>query len=355
MKKLFILFFSITHISLAQTEISNIRYFSNFINDNDKSLIIVGENHSSSVGPAIYPEIIKYLNQQHGLTELLIEFGPSEAYFYNQYLKSGNERWLGYTIYAGVYKDWKKAWQKIYGYSQTLAKPLNVTGVDFDRARTMAYACYNIFNKYENRPVFIDSLREIIKTDEFFKTYTTGYPTKEDLEFKASVRKLFKNKIDTLRSWLSEEDYNTIDQIVANEAVGFNDQREKALAKTTAKIIKNSKAGLFLMLIGRDHAYINPIYDDKDRLARLIKKEKSFKTLSGLILHENSQQWGGKYEKQITLYEIRDKIPWKYYYDQINERVESDITIIPLENELSDLATYTDYIITAFNQGAIEF
>src|SRR5699024_3136302 len=152
--------------------IDNINYFKKFYQSSaKKSLLILGENHASSVASTIYPDLIKYLNKKTGLNTLLIEFGPSEAYFYTKYLKTGDEKHLNYTIYAGAYKGWREAWRKLYKYNKTLDKPLNIIGIDFDRTRTMAYALYSIFMTYDKKPEFIQKLMDEISTDEFYNTY----------------------------------------------------------------------------------------------------------------------------------------------------------------------------------------
>lgn len=339
----------------ATSQITNASYLSDFYADHQKSLIIMGENHSSSAGSLIYPQLIRLFNEKNGTHHLLIEFGPSEAYFYTLYMQTGDEKYLGYTINAGFYTDWKKAWRQIYEYSRQLKQPLTISGVDFDRARTMAYACYNIFKQYDNRPASIDSLMEVVKTKEFYATYTIGYPTAKDLEFKASLRKLLKKNSAALQDLLKAEDFKWIKEISDNAANDFNDAREAGLAKNIEQLITTSKDNSFFLLIGRDHAYINPIYDDKDRVARLLKEENGFSTLTGLILCENSQQWNADYDKAITLFEIRDKIPWKYYAQSIYDRGNNDISVIPLDGDLKDLNIYTDYIITVFDKGPVQF
>lgn len=353
--KITILIFFITGITCGQEKILNGKLFNNFFNSTDKSLLMIGENHSSSVASTIYPEIIKYHNQENGLNTLLIEFGPSEAYFYSQYLKTGKENLLNYTIYAGYYKDWRKAWKEIFEYNQTLEQPLNIIGVDFDRTRTFAYALYNIFKQYEEMPEKIDSLMNVIKQEKFYETYSNGYPTYAGKKFVAETKNILISNISVLVEILNEEDLSVIKQMLQNNAIGFGNNREKDIKNNVVAFIKNSDEKEFLLLIGRDHAYRNAIYDDKNRLATYLEFETSFETLSGVILHENSQQWAGNYEEVVTLFETKNKIPWEEYYNIINSKAKGVFTVIPLVNELSPLSSYTDFIIVARNQGPIEF
>lgn len=342
--------------SKGQTEI-DAEIFSEFLNKTDTSLIMLGENHSSSVAPTIYPQLIEKLNESNNMNTLLIEFGPSEAYFYTEYLKTGNEKMLNYTIYAGYYKDWKRAWNAIYQFNQTLDEPLKIIGIDFDRTRTFAYALYNIFKAYPERPVFVDSLMNVIRQDTFYTTYTNGYPTELDLEFTRDTRKLLKRNYSALEEMLSADELHFVDQMLNNECMAFNEEREKDLYKNMLKAIRGSGKKEFLLLIGRDHTYLKAIYDDNQRMATMMRESESsgIKMLTGLILHENSQQWGKDYEQAITLFEVRDKIPWKDYSSDIQKQAKGEMSVILMKRGLEPLAEYVDYLVIARDQGPIAF
>ena len=361
-----ITFLFVTYIGFAQDslikkgeflpiKISNIDLFSEFFERTEKSLLILGENHSSSVAGTVFPELVKYHHQENGVNTLLIEFGPSEAYFYTRYLETGEEKYFNYTIYAGYYKDWKKAWREIYEYNQSIEGSLDIVGVDFDRTRTFAYALYNILKEYPERPAQIDSLMNVIKDEKFFKTYTIGYPTDQDKMFVADTKKIVRENLPDLIHLLAEKDVEVVQELLNNNAVGFEEGREENITKNIVEALNNSEEDNFLMLVGRDHAYLDAIYDDKPRLATKLREEPSISILTGVILHENSQQWGKDYKEKITLFEVRDKNPWQEYYEQISQKANTDFTVIPLNEELKPLSSYLDYIFIARNQGPISF
>lgn len=340
----------------AQTDI-NEEIFSQFLSKSDTSLIMLGENHSSSVAPTIYPELIRKLHSGNNMNTLLLEFGPSEAYFYTQYLETGDEKMLNYTIYAGYYKDWRAAWEKIYQFNQSLDEPLKIIGIDFDRTRTFAYALYNIFKAYPEKPVFLDSLMNIIRQDTFFTNYTNGYPTERDIIFTRETRKLLQSNYPALEDMLNSKDLSFVDQMINNKCIGFNDEREKELFNNTLKAIRGSGETEFLLLLGRDHTYLSAIYDDKPRLAKMIRdlQPSGINLLTGLILFENSQLWGNDYEEAITLFEVRDKIPWKKHNATIQKKAKGDISVFLLNHRLKPLTKYVDYLIIARNQRPIAF
>jgi len=359
MKFLYLLCILISTNLIAQPtkNVSNKKHLKIHLKSNEvKNIIIIGENHASAVAANIFPTIVKYLNKNNDLNKLIIECGPSEAYFYNKYLKTGNEKHLNYTIFCGSYKPWLEAWKTIYNYNKRLKKPLTVIGVDFDRARTMGYALISIFYKYENPPKFISKLMDEKKTDDFYNTYSSGYPTKKDLEWMSNVKILLKNKLTILKKTLELEDFNLINQIIENETIDFNNEREQGLAKNAKRIIQNIDARNFLILIGRSHAYYKHlIKKEKQMLAELLKEVPSFNLLTGAILFEGSKLRTpyNKDLKETELFEIRDKYPWKNYYNSIHKKAKHKLTLIPLNKELNKLNCYLDYIIVAQQQAAI--
>lgn len=334
----------------SQGPIQNLDVFSKFYYQGSKNLLIVGENHSSSVGPLLLPELIEYHHKNDSLNSLLIEFGPSEAYFYNKYLETGNEKYLRYTIYGGFYKDWTDAWKKLYLINVRYTKPIKVYGVDFDRTRTFGYALYNIFKEYDEKPPQLDSLMNDIKDEKFFKTYSIGHPTETGKKFVESAKEILNNNMPWIKKAVNKDDVESINFMLDNQVKDFDDQREKQMYQNINTLIMASSDKNFLLMVGRDHAYKKAIYDDKKRVATWLKSKSGFSTYTGVILHENSKQRGVKEDEIINLFEVKNKIPWKEYNSIIQNKAKENITIIPLEGKLSELKKYVDYVIVARNQ-----
>lgn len=334
----------------GQAEISNKAYFRKFLKpSHGKSLLILGENHGSMASAVMYPAFVKYLTRKTGLRSLLIEFGPSEAYFYNKYLETGNEKHLNYTLYAGAIREWRDAWKMLYDYNKKLKKPIKVIGIDFDRTRTMAYAIYSMFLNYDQKPQFVEALMKEISGPDFYSSYTIGYPNKKDIEWTNKTKALLRDNIDSLRNFLSEKDMKVFREILENKAVNYADGREEALYENTKRIISESADSRFFLLIGRSHAYLNPIFADSNRLAKRISQTPGIKMLTGSILYEDSE-FGTSKDKPITLFEISNKDPWKAFYPEINKEAPGEYHIVPLKKKLAPLAHYLDYILVARNQ-----
>ncbi|WP_461533683.1 hypothetical protein [Sinomicrobium sp.] len=348
----------ISNVLSGQQKIYNDTYFSEFFagEENEKKLLLLGENHSSSVAPTVYPELVKMLYEKNQVDKLLVEFGPAEAYFYNLYLETGNKKHLAYTIYGGYYTDWQEAWEEIYQFNKTLKVPLEVIGVDFDRTRTFAYALYNILKTQEHRPTQIDSLMNVIAQPQFYKAYGVGYPTEKGKKFVREAKEILAQHQNFIKDSLPKKDSEVILELMNNHAVGFGGSREEDIGKNVINYVKTSDEKNFLLLVGRDHTYLEPLFDkEMPRLANILKREKSLSILTGLVLHEESQQWDENFKTPITLYELRDKHPWKEFYEPIDKRAKGDFTIVPLTGTLKSLSKYVDYILIAKNQGPIQF
>ncbi|MEO6949472.1 MAG: hypothetical protein ABI123_07580 [Ginsengibacter sp.] len=333
----------------GQQDLSNRNYFKKFFrSDSAKNLLIIGENHASEAGSVIYPSLVKYLNKKSGLHALLIEFGPSEAYWYTKYLETGNEKHLNYTLYAGGIKGWREAWREIYAYNKTLKKPLRIIGIDFDRTRTLAYALFSIFKSYDTVPAYIQPLLEEIKTDKFYKSYTIGYPNKKDIEWMSKTKQLLRQHLPELTIFLKKKDLTFVNEILSNQAVNYADGREEALAANTKRIIENSMEKNFLLLIGRNHTYINPLIANKKTMANILVDSSSINIRTGAILFENSILSTTK-DKTITLFEISGKSPWKRHYAILNKKAKKNLTVVPLTGDLCSLSHYIDFTIIGRN------
>lgn len=338
--------------SFAQNNLSNQKYFKQFFKSGSaKDLLIIGENHGSAASAGFYPGLVKFLYKKAGVRTLLIEFGPAEAFFYNRYLETGDEKHLNYTIYAGPVQEWRDAWRTLYQYNRKLKKPLEVVGIDFDRTRTMAYALYSILMKYENRPEYLKPILSEIRTDSFYKTYSVGYPSKKDIEWSQKTKMVLKENSPHLKEFVSAGDWAVIERILLNEAVAYNDEREKALAKNVQREVENSPEDHFLLLIGRNHAYMEPLFGNKDMLAKRIADSTDIRFATGVLLYENSNFMPSRTKKDsITLFEVTKKSPWKRHADIINKKSKSPLHIVPLGGELCDLKRHVDFIIVARNQ-----
>ncbi|GAA5224798.1 TraB/GumN family protein [Membranihabitans marinus] len=351
----FLLLF-ISQIGFTQNDIANIKYAKKVFDKKGENLLMIGENHTSAVGPKVFEEMVKYLHKKEKLVSIMVEAGPSDAYFYNKYLETGNEKHLNYTINAGSYVEWKQCWQAIYEYNKDQKKKFVVIGVDFDRTRTLGYAIYSVLRLIKEKPEWVDEMMAEIRSDAFFKNYTIGYPTEKDQAWTRKTKSILREHIGELKALVSKQDFQFLNDVLHNQAIGYGGDREFHMADNVKRIMEERKARNFFLFLGRSHTYIDAIYDDEPRLATLLEKEANIDLSTGVILYQNSEMRGGKkHQKIIVLDEIETKIPWKEYESELLSVLDDEKrkTIIPLTGELESLNSYTHFLLVAKNGKAI--
>ncbi len=128
-------------------------------------IIALGERHYLKSNHLIQAELWMHLNKQFGIRHLLIEFGRSEAYLYNQYLKTGDEKYLQKTTYGVLdFKEFFQNWNKLYEFNLNLnpEKKLSVHGLDFEREPAISFAIYELLSKFPQNEK-LDALRSDIR------------------------------------------------------------------------------------------------------------------------------------------------------------------------------------------------
>ena len=118
--------------------------------------------------------------------------------------------------------------------------------------------------------------------------------------------------------------------------------------KNTKRIISESADSRFFLLIGRSHAYLNPILPIVTD-SQTHQPDPGIRICTGSILYEDSE-FGVLKDKPITLFEISNKDPWKAFYPELNKEASGEYDIVPLTNKLAPLAHYLDYILVARKQ-----
>lgn len=133
--------------------------------DNMK-VVAIGEKHYIKANSTIQAELWMHLNKQFGIRHLLIEFGRSEAYLYNQYLKTGDVKYLQKTTFGvGDFKEFFEDWKKLYQYNLELKpdKKLVVHGLDFEREPALSVSLHELLSQLP-RNEELDALLSDIQT-----------------------------------------------------------------------------------------------------------------------------------------------------------------------------------------------
>lgn len=206
--------------------------YSNYLKENRERINIGGNNRFSLFDEAFYQnqvfllseshgydkpheldfEIFKQLQQRAGVRYYLAEMDASQAYYLNQYLRTGEELllkeiyqyWYNQKAQWGCKAGFKK-WQKMFAYNETLpaGKKIMVLGLDGAQDLNMNVRLLNeLFRtvRYKNgRDFMLDSLAVYAKIDlekDIARKRFTMYSRKLDSLLTAnpkSYKKIFTN------------------------------------------------------------------------------------------------------------------------------------------------------------------
>ena len=127
--------------SVNQNENLTFRNLDDYIKTND--LFLYGEFHGIKETTKIDFELIKYFNKKAGMKIHLAEIDFSQAYFLNEYLKSGNEKLIDYIlnswiIYHGRNNlDYRNKWIQIYKLNKINPENLQIKVYGIDKIQNI--------------------------------------------------------------------------------------------------------------------------------------------------------------------------------------------------------------------------
>lgn len=127
--------------TVNQNENLTFRNLDDYIKTND--LFLYGEFHGIKETTKIDFELIKYFNKKAGMKIHLAEIDFSQAYFLNEYLKSGDEKLVDYIlnswiIYHGRNNlDYRNKWIQIYKLNKTNPENLQIKVYGIDKIQNI--------------------------------------------------------------------------------------------------------------------------------------------------------------------------------------------------------------------------
>lgn len=344
-----VVFFLVMPAASKGQPIANIAALDNLLSSSGKNLVILGEEHTSAANSQIVLAMLQHLHSTQGLSRFVMEFGPSDAYLYNQYLATGDTTLLLHTFYAGKFPGWRaffgrlRRWQTPLGTTPSIA----VSGIDFDRPQTFAAAFEALAKRYNAWPKPLDSLRQHMNTKAFSNAYRNRLPSKADRLFMNSAKRLLANHRAMLAGMLNHKDLCFVDEIIRNPIMGFDGERERGLLQNTRYLLDNLPDSTFLMLIGRGHANYT-----HQNVAHVLKQQQSgFHMVSGVVVYQNSDLWEKGFKKTKTAQELLSR-PWKKHYHQLAGQARGAISLVPLAR-YSRLKEHADYVIIAQGHNAL--
>jgi len=214
----------------------------------DKKIILLGEHHYLTANAILQAELLMHLNKTSGVRHLLIELGQAEAYLYNQYLQTGDERYLDYSFWGFTgYEEFYASTKKLYDYNAGLAddKKLVVHGLDFERDPSVSASLHQLLSDYPAN-LQIDSVRNFIQA----RLDTVGV----ERDIKEYILHL-KDRISAL-SLPEDENKKIIDDILNNPAFFTNlETRDSLMAETFYTL--DTAGEIYLGQFGAGHTMLN--------------------------------------------------------------------------------------------------
>lgn len=271
----------------------------------------LGESHTIDFEPEFKFNFIKHLNSLYGIRDVFMEIGFSAAYFFNQYLQTGDtsiikENRLGY--FWGHYKTF---WPNLYNYNKTLPDSLKIRihGVDFERTEVFSLID-KIRDPNQTIPVYLQSTFKIIHELSKAKNF---YWTDKDFSRKLQdVRRIFiKNRNDFKK--LYKQDYSILNAVLTNAtpAITKVNPRNKRWFQNFEQIITENKIKKFIGFFGAAHTR----YNNKTSPTVALKTSTFFKgnILNIATVYSHFISTGGS--NQIVEYGFKEKEIFNKFYN----------------------------------------
>ena len=219
----------------------------------------LGESHTIDFEPEFKYNFIKHLNSKYAVRDIFMEIGYSAAFFFNQYLQTGDTSILKENRLPYLWGHYKSFWRNLYEYNNSLPDSLKliIHGIDFERNEIFkllekAKQKNSIIPDYLQQ-TFID-IQKLSENKELFFT---------DKEF---IKQLSKLKLTFLKyeddfKILYKDNFNVVYAAMTNKVptVPAVNPRNKVWFENIKQIIVQNNIKKFIGFFGKAHTrYNNP-------------------------------------------------------------------------------------------------
>ncbi|MCH7514492.1 MAG: hypothetical protein IH947_11210, partial [Bacteroidetes bacterium] len=228
-------------------------------------IVLLGEApHGVPANTFLQAELFIYLNKHLGTKILLIEFGSSDAYLLNKYLKTGESKYFEKSYYGyKKFSEAKNAMIKLFNYNKSLSKDgkLKIVGLDFEREPSLTATVYYFLEGFQDLPE-IEDLKQKVKIR--YDTIKTDNP-KPFLKF-------LRKEIPKYEHLLNQSpDWSQIKELIYFKS-SYEDfwSRDKFMIQRFLKLPMEEK---YLGSFGTMHTRLN----ERKVFAGLLQKNKNYK------------------------------------------------------------------------------
>lgn len=314
-----------------------------------QDVIIIGETHSSASTPKVAMSLIKDLNNTQGKTDLILEAGISEAFFYQLFLDTGNEKYLDQTIMGGNLLEWGMFWKNLYEYNSNLPDSLKIKiqGVEFEIPAKIIQAI-NVTLDQSLQSSRLDSFRTAIETFKGEMSLTI-FPSKNNIEF---LDKLTTH-VELNKDLFDIDGYTMIMAMLKNPVTKDYKNREHHISQNILRILNQNDFVNGIIIYGQSHVDFK-----KKNMSYELKKHynsKQYNIIFGLIKLENSEVWKNmNSQNKIMVNELSEK-PYKKYRQKLINMTSGEISFISFKDQFLELGEHSDFIIIAQDQDAMKY
>jgi hypothetical protein len=299
----------------------------------------LGESHTIDFEPEFKYHFIKHLNSKYAVRDVFMEIGYSAAYFFNQYLQTGDTAILIENRLPYLWGHYKSFWQNLYDYNKLLpdSLKLQIHGIDFERSEI-----FKLLEKAKPKNSLIPSyLQQTFSDIENLSTNKNLFFA--DKEFKKEFTKLRLTflKYENDFKILYKENFNVVYSAMTNKvpSTATVNPRNQIWFENIKQIIIQNNIKKFIGFFGAAHTR----YNSKTSLPVALNNCGFFdgNILNIATIYNHFISTGGA--NQIVEYGYKEKEVFDKFYDK-----KCRATIVKSSNiPKTTFKTESDYVIFA--------
>ncbi|MEG2918587.1 MAG: erythromycin esterase family protein [Clostridium sp.] len=354
--------------NIKSLNLMNINEFSEleFMNSDMKKsdLILIGEMHGTKANNDIKMKFLNYINTEHNLKYLLIEYPYITSVYTNKYLNSGDETYLE-NVELPTEDDYEFL-KELYKINSNLDEKEKIRVIGIDSGSTKLSVDYLIqeLSKVKSDSTSQEHLEKLIKVQENMVVLSSSMnaSTMEYLEIKNSFMNLYEGIYNhksyyekTLDKESSMNFFGVLDSVyntyyysdfedsnkTLNEAFEtLFANRDKLMYDNFKKIYKNYDGGRYFGQLGGAHTYAKSQTEEGVKpFATLINEDNKISVLTLEILYEKCEF---NYQGTTQGYTNYNKS------NIIENHIENDNSIIKLNDKKSPYSKTLDTKLSSY-------
>jgi hypothetical protein len=299
----------------------------------------LGESHTVDFEPEFKFHFIRHLHARYGVKDVFMEIGYAAAYFFNQYLQTGDTAILTDNRLLYLWGHYKDFWYNLAAYNrlQPDSSKIRIHGIDFERTE--------IFKLLEKAKPAHASLPEHLQAT--FADIQNLSADKElfvmDKQFKKALIKLrstFLRYEDDFKV-LYQQNFPVVYKAITNEVpiTPTVNPRNKVWLENIKNIIAQYNIHRFIGFFGGAHTR----YNNPTSLTVALRQSHFFsgKIVNIATMYHHFISTGG--DKQVVAYGYKEKDVFEQFYDKSCRAVIIPSATIPT----TTFKTASDFVLMA--------